>query len=161
MNKFLKRDIATSLTTFLFVVIAITGSLMFFHILDNYTKDLHEILGLAFIAIVFFHVFFNWKSMKSYFTKKTFLFSGMLILLVSFGFIFNAPKGDNPKRTIIDSVLNAPIKDSLLLLNTNLKDAKEKLEKEGIKIGKAISFEEIANQNKTSPFRIVGIITKK
>ncbi len=161
MNKFLKRDIATSLTTFLFVVIAITGSFMFFHILDNYTKNLHEILGLAFIAIVFFHVFFNWKSMKSYFTKKTFLFSGIVVLLISLGFILNVKKGVNPKRTIIVSVLNAPIKDSLLLLNSNLNDAKEKLEKEGIKIGEAKSFKEIANQNKTSPFRIVSIISKK
>ena len=134
---------------------------MFFHILDNYTKNLHEILGLAFIAIVFFHVFFNWKSMKSYFTKKTFLFSGIVVLLISLGFILNVKKGVNPKRTIIVSVLNAPIKDSLLLLNSNLNDAKEKLEKEGIKIGEAKSFKEIANQNKTSPFRIVSIISKK
>jgi len=61
MSKFLKRDIATSLTTFLFIVIGTTGVLMYFHILDSYTKEMHEIMGLAFVAIVFLHVFLTGK----------------------------------------------------------------------------------------------------
>lgn len=59
MNKFMKRDIATSLTAFLFLVIGTTGVLMYFHLLDNYTKKMHENLGLVFVLVILFHVFFN------------------------------------------------------------------------------------------------------
>jgi len=33
------KSLATSLTTFAFIVMGLTGVLMYFHILDNYTKD--------------------------------------------------------------------------------------------------------------------------
>ena len=161
MNKFFKRDLATSFTTFIFIVMATTGVFMFYHILDNYTKEMHKILGLAFVVIVFFHVFFNWKGMRSYFSKKVFLFSGIVVSVIALGFIANAPKGTNVKKTIIMSVINAPINDSLLVFNSNLENAKQKLEKAGLKIGTATTFQEIAKVNKTSPFNIINIITEK
>jgi predicted membrane channel-forming protein YqfA (hemolysin III family) len=164
MNKFFNKSLATSLTTFLFLVMGTTGVFMFFHILDNFTKDMHEIMGLAFVAIVFLHVFFNWKSMKSYFGKKVFSYSAVIILVVSSGFIINiiaSPENGNVKRTIIVSVLSAPLDASLLLFNSDLQSAKEKLERAGLKMGNAKTFQELARENRTSPFNIVGIITNK
>ena len=72
MTKSQKRDIATSLTSLIFIVIGGTGVLMYFHLFDSYTKELHEIIGLFFVAVVFLHVFFNWNSMRTYFSKKVF-----------------------------------------------------------------------------------------
>ncbi|MAD42150.1 MAG: hypothetical protein CL623_07135 [Arcobacter sp.] len=164
MNKFLQRDLATSLTTFLFLVMSITGVLMYFHILDNFTKQMHEIMGLGFVAIVLFHVFYNWKSMKSYFAKKVFLYSAVIIFLISSGFIANSiltPKSNSSKRVIISSVLSAPLSDSLVLFNSNMDLAKVKLEKAGLKMGNAKTFQEIARENRVNPFKIVGIITEK
>ena len=161
MNKFFKRDLATSLTTFLFIVIGTTGVMMYFHLFSNYVKQMHEIIGLAFTAIVFFHVFFNWKGMKSYFSKKVFLFSGVVVLLISLGFLMNVEEGGNSKRTIIVSVLSAPLETSLTLFNTNIDKAKLKLEEAGLKMGDANTFQEIARENKTNPFNIVNIITEK
>ena len=164
MNKFFNRSLATSLTTFLFLVMGITGVFMFFHILDSYTKDMHEIMGLAFVAIVFLHVFFNWKSMKSYFTKKVFLYSAIIVFVVASGFVVNvmtSSEGGNAKRTIIVSVLSAPLDDSLVLFNTNTDEAKMKLEKVGLKMGNANTFQELARENRTNPFHIVSIITAK
>lgn len=163
MNKFLQRDLATSFTTFLFLVMSITGVLMYFHILDNFTKQMHEIMGLGFVAIVLFHVFYNWKSMKSYFAKKVFLYSAVIVFLISSGFIANSiisPKSDNSKRVIISSVLSAPLSDSLVLFNSNIDLAKAKLEKAGLKMGNAKTFQEIARENRVNPFEIVGIIAQ-
>ena len=56
MTKNKKRDIATSITTLVFLVIGTTGVLMYFHIFDKYTKEMHEIFGLVFVAAVFLHV---------------------------------------------------------------------------------------------------------
>ena len=164
MNKFFNRSLATSLTTFLFIVMGTTGVFMFFHILDSYTKDMHEIMGLAFVAIVFLHVFFNWKSMKTYFAKKVFLYSAIIVLVVASGFVVNvmtSSEGGNAKRTIIVSVLSAPLDTSLAIFNTNIDEAKMKLEKVGFKMGNATTFQEIARENGTSPFNIVSIITEK
>lgn len=161
MTKLKLRDIATSFTATMFIVMAITGILMFFHILDRYTKNLHEILGLAFVVAVIFHVIFNWKGMKSYFTKKVFAVASILVLAVALGFIANTKDGKNPKRVIIDSILNAPINNSFVILNGDVDMAKTQLESAGIMIKTADSIQEIADKNEVSPFKVVDIISIK
>lgn len=160
MNKFLKRDIATSFTAFLFLVMGITGVFMYFHILDNYTKQMHEILGLVFVLVIFFHVFFNWKAMKSYFSKKVFLSAGVITSIVALAFILNAKTGENPKAILINKTLDAPIETSFVIFSNNLENAKTKLENAGIKIEKANSLNELAKLNKTSPFEIITILSQ-
>lgn len=157
-----KKDLATSLTTFFFLAIGITGILMFFHIFDKFTKDIHEILGLVFVLIVLFHIFYNFKSMKNYFKKNTFLLSGSIIFAICLGFIINASmqEGENPKRVIITSVLKAPIEKSFALFKNDFQTSKDILEKNGIKIEEGKSIKELASLNKTSPFRIVDLLVK-
>ena len=161
MTKNQKRDIATSLTTLIFIVIGTTGIMMYFHIFDKYTKEMHEILGLVFVGAVFLHVFFNFNSMKLYFKKKTFLTISILTLLTVGIFVANSPKGDNPKRLIIESVLTSNIEKSFLLFVDDIDFAKIKLEKAGIKVDEAKTIEEIAKKNNLSPFKIIDTITVK
>lgn len=158
MNKIL----ATSLTTALFLVIGISGIMMFFHFFDSNVKELHEILGLAFIGAVIFHLFYNWKSMKSYFNKKTFFISLVLTAIISFGFVLQSgQEGENPKRVIINSILNAPIEKSFSILNLEYNTAIKKLENKSIFISENSSIETIAKENQMSPFKIISILTKK
>ena len=60
------KSLATPLTSIIFLVVAISGVLMYFHLLDKYTKDVHEIFGLVFVVVSLIHIFFNWKSMKNH-----------------------------------------------------------------------------------------------
>jgi len=161
MTKNQKRDIATSLTTLIFIVIGTTGIMMYFHIFDKYTKEMHEILGLVFVGAVFLHVFFNFNSMKLYFKKKTFLTISILTLLTVGIFVANSPKGDNPKRLIIESVLTSNIEKSFLLFVDDIDFAKIKLEKAGIKVAEEKTIDEIAEKNNLSPFKIIDILTNK
>jgi len=161
MTKNQKRDIATSLTTLVFIVIGTTGIMMYFHILDKYTKEMHEILGLVFVGAVFLHVFVNFNSMKQYFKKKTFLTISILTLLTVGIFAANSPKGDNPKRLIIESVLTSNIEKSFLLFVDDIDFAKIKLEKAGIKVAEEKTIDEIAEKNNLSPFKIIDILTNK
>lgn len=156
-----KRELATSFTTFLFLVIAITGILMFFHILDNYTKQMHEILGLAFIAIVMLHIFFNWKSMKNYFSNRIFFSSGIIVTIVALGFILSTSNEPNPKRVVFESVFNQPIEKTSVLFSDSYVKAKETLENKGIKVEDGKSIKELAMLNKTSPFKIISILNEK
>ncbi|BFU77008.1 hypothetical protein ALC152_02230 [Arcobacter sp. 15-2] len=161
MTKNQKRDIATSVTTLVFIVIGTTGIMMYFHILDKYTKEMHEILGLVFVGAVFLDVFVNFNSMKQYFKKKTFLTISILTLLTVGIFAANSPKGDNPKRLIIESVLTSNIEKSFLLFVDDIDFAKIKLEKAGIKVAEEKTIDEIAEKNNLSPFKIIDILTNK
>lgn len=162
MKKIKARDFATSFSTALFLIVGVSGVLMFFHIFDKYTKSLHEILGLFFVAIIFAHVWVNWKSMRGYFTKKIFALALFLTFVVSLGFVIDAnSKGENPKMTILRSVLKAPMESSLKVLGIDEKAALLKLQESGVSLDKKESIDAIAKHNNKSPFEIVSIIIQK
>lgn len=156
-----KRELATSFTTFLFLIISITGILMFFHLFDKYTKSMHEILGLVFVAVVILHVLFNWKSMKNYFTNKIFHSAAIITSIVALGFILSTSDQPNPKRVVFNSLFNKPIEKTFVLFNDDYKTVKETLKKAGLKIEEGNSIKQIAKQNKVSPFKIVSLLTKE
>jgi len=156
------REIATSFTTLTFVVIAISGVMMFFHFNDMLVKDLHEILGLVFVIAAFLHVIVNWKSMKNYFSKKIFIGATIITTIVSGLFIYQGSNNtDNPKMVMMQKVLNAPLIDSFKLLNGNYENAIKKLASQNINIVDNKTIKTLAKANKISPFKIVKIITSK
>ncbi len=160
MKNFKIRDYATSFTTLMFLVIGISGLMMYFHFYDKYVKELHEIIGLVFVTVALFHVLANWKAMKNYFSKKVFLFAVASTIVVSSVFVINSlGKGDNPKKMLIGKVLNTPTTISFKLLNGDYEKAIEKLKAQNIIVSEGKSINAIAKENNTSPFRIVSIIT--
>jgi hypothetical protein len=162
MKIFKIRDYATSFTTLMFLVIGISGVMMFFHFYDKYVKELHEILGLVFVAAALFHVIANWKAMKNYFSKKVFLFAITTTIVVSSVFVINSlGKGENPKGVMMGRVLNGPSAITFQLLNGDYNKAVEKLKAQNIIVGEGKSISEIAKENKTSPFKIVSIVSSK
>ena len=162
MKKGTIRDIATSFTTTTFLVIGISGVMMFFHFFDSSVKELHEILGLAFVVAAVLHVIMNWKSMKNYFSKKIFISAVIIVAVISGIFIsVNSSKAENPKKLLMQKVLDASIIDSFKLLNGNYLEATKKLESQNIRILDNDSINAIAKANETSPFKIISIIVGK
>ena len=157
-----KREIATSITTLTFLVIAVSGVMMFFHIFGMQVKALHNILGLVFVVAGVFHVIMNWKSMKNYFSKKVFISATIAITIASAGLIYaSSNQGENPKMIIMQSMIKAPIKNSLQVLDIKYEDAIKKLASENIRILDNKSIDDIAIANEISPFKIVSIIANK
>lgn len=134
---------------------------MYFHLFDDYTKDLHEIIGLFFVGIVLFHVYYNFKSMKAHFKSKPFWIGAILLTSVSLAFILNTKEGNNPKKVIIMSVLNSPITNSVKLFDKDILSVESKLKLEGIVIEKNDSIQSIAARHKVSPFHVVDLINQK
>lgn len=56
------RKYATPLSMATFLVIGITGLMMFFHVRNSQVGDLHEWFGIAFVVIVLLHLIRNIKS---------------------------------------------------------------------------------------------------
>jgi uncharacterized membrane protein len=156
-----KREFATSMTALMFLVIGATGVMMYFHILDKYTKQMHEILGLVFVAAVLAHVFVHYKSMKQYFSKKIFLIISVLTLVTVSVFVLNAPEGKSSKKILAEGVFNSNIEKSFVLFADNADLAKTRLTQAGLKIQGLETIDQIAKENKTSPFRVVQVISAK
>lgn len=162
MKKGTIRDIATSFTTTIFFIIGISGVMMFFHFFDSSVKQLHENIGLVFVVAAVFHVIMNWKSMKNYFSKKIFISAVVIVTAISGVFISqNLDNGNNPKKVLMQKVLNASLEDSFDLLNGNYLDASKKLESQNIRVFDEKSIIDIAKANEISPFKVVSIIINK
>lgn len=158
MSQLFKREYATSLTAVTFLVIALSGVMMYFHLLDSYVKEMHEIVGLLFVGAVALHLVANWGAMKNYFSKSAFQAMAAVMAVVAIGFIATAEGGKSPKGQIIDAVLKAPIEQSFPLLGNDVAVSTEKLAKAGIQINQSKTIEEIAQANHKPPFEIVGIL---
>lgn len=162
MKKNLKT-LATSLTTLVFLVVGTSGVFLYFHIFERSVKELHEILGLVFVVAALFHVLFNFKAMKNYFTNKTFLLSTVVVVIISLSFIIpnSTNTAPNPKRVIINSVLNAPIEDAVIVLGSDMDQFELRLQKQGLMLNEEATINQLAKSNGTSPFRLIDIITQQ
>jgi hypothetical protein len=161
MTKTQLRNLATSLTALLFLVIGGSGVLMFFHLFDSRITQMHEILGLVFVAAILMHLFYNRGSMRTYFAKKIFLIAALVVFATASAFILSAKGGESPKGMIIKAVLSAPLSDVSSLLGIDPADAKQRLTAKGIKELDQQSIGEIANANKISPFEMIAIINQQ
>jgi len=163
MLKNSKKDWATSLTSIVFLVIGITGVMMYFHFLDLYTKEIHEIFGLVFVLVALFHILFNWKSMRNYFSKNIFKSSFVAILIIVSGFIYSASslQGTDPKEAIIKSVLHLKIEEVSKILGKDIEKVKYNFQEAKITFVKDKSIIELSNINNVSPFMIIYIMNSK
>lgn len=82
-------------------------------------------------------------------------------MIVSAAFITGGlSKGENPKVVIIETVLKAPLEESLKLFG-DYDIVLAKLKKAKIELSDAKSIDAIAKANKMSPFQLIGIINSK
>lgn len=161
MTKNQQRDVATSLTILVFIIVGTTGTLMFFHLFDAYTKQMHEYLGLVFVVAALLHVLVHIKSTKQYFTKKVFLGFFVILLGVVIAFTSSVKEGGvHPKKLAFDKLFGSSIEKSFVLFTPSVDEAKFKLESAGLKLDDAATISQIAKLNKTSPFEIISIISK-
>ena len=156
----IKRNFVTPYIVFIFLVIGLSGILMFFHVYDDYTKVLHELLGLTFVFFSILHLIINWTSLKGHFKKKMFFISGTVVLIISIGFIIIGKANGNEERVIIDRIVKAPISSSFNLLNVDYNEAEIILKNNSITIGDSKTIEEISIRNQKSPYKIIELIVK-
>mgnify|MGYP000869958899 CR=1 FL=1 len=68
----LNRNYVTPFISLVFLVVGISGVLMFFHLFDGYTEVVHEVLGVFFMICAVMHIVLNWKPLKMHFKKAFF-----------------------------------------------------------------------------------------
>lgn len=154
----IKRNIVTPYITFSFIVIALSGILMFFHVFDGYTEVLHEIIGLMFVIFSILHIVVNWKSLKSHFKKKAFIVSFILTLLLSTGIIIIGNGHGEHKRFIMQKLTEADIVNTCEILQIDYQEAEMILRSNNIIIGKSKTIDGVGLKNHKCPDEILELI---
>lgn len=105
------RSWATPLAAGAFLVVSVTGVLMFFHLDTGLNKVVHEWLSWAFLAAVGAHLALNWRPFSTYFRRplaRAIMAGGAAALALSF-LVPAGGAGDLPMRQIVGSLTHAPI----------------------------------------------------
>lgn len=128
------RKYATPLTIGSFVLMAVTGILMFFHLDSGLNKLAHEWLGWAMVAAVGLHVVLNWRAFGLYFKRPVAMgLMGGFVLLLGVSFLpLGGQKGPRPDFVAMQMVVNAPLSEVAPLLDTDVATLLTRLEGAGI-----------------------------
>lgn len=151
---------ATPLAAGTFIILAVTGILMFFKINVGYIKPVHEWLSWVMVIGIVFHTIANWKSFTSYFSKKpsfTIIGAGLIITVLSV-FMPSANNG-NPGMKMIKALGTAKIETIADMVGQNSDDIITKLEQKGIsETGTSMTIQEIAAMNGKKEKDILWVI---
>jgi hypothetical protein len=151
---------ATPLATGTFIILAVTGTLMFFKVETGFIGPVHEWLSWALTAGVVLHIAANWKSFTGYFSRKPALAiigTGILVTLIA---IF-APveKESNPRMNIIKAVESSRLETVAEVAGQSGETIISKLGSKGITVDKpSMTIKEIAAKNSREERDILGII---
>ena len=109
------RDFATSLTVGAFLLMSVTGVLMFFHLDMGLNKTAHEWTGLVLVTAVALHIVVNFVAFKRYFRlwQGRALIGAFAVLLVA-SFIFGG-SGKPPYIVVVDELAARPLSEILPL----------------------------------------------
>ncbi|QQD13434.1 DUF4405 domain-containing protein [Sphingobacterium sp. UDSM-2020] len=154
----LHRNYITPFISLVFLVVGISGLLMFFHLFDGYTEVVHEILGLFFIICAIFHIILNWKALRIHF-KKGFFFPALLgVLALSVTLIISERISPPVDLIIFNKMVKAPINDAFRALDVNYEKASEKLKENGLSIEEATTIEDIWINNDSNPEKVIDLL---
>lgn len=154
----LNRKYITPFITLVFLVVALSGLLMLFHLFDGYTEVMHESLGLVFVIFAIFHILVNWKSLKTHFGKKVFLPAAIAVAVVSTAFVIHQRGNPTLDTLIVKRIVKAPIMKAFQALNIDYDQALRTLKSNGIFIGDSKTIEEIWQKNEVSPQEVIDLI---
>lgn len=165
--KVIPRNILSALLTTIFVVVAITGVMMFFKIRPLSTESIHIWLGLTFVVFACLHLLKNWTGFASYFKKSSTLLSigaafCVVALFVIVPMFDTQEKGVNPKGMMIGALMNQPIEKVAVFLDMDSELIVKRLSDQQQIIASAKqSVNEIAKANDKKSDEILNVMFQK
>ncbi|MGH2624439.1 MAG: DUF4405 domain-containing protein [Sphingobacterium sp.] len=154
----LNRNYITPFISLVFLVVGISGLLMFFHLFDGYTEVVHELLGVFFIICAIFHIILNWKPLKIHFKWAVFIPALLAVVVLSIILIVGESMYPPVDTIIINKIIKAPINDAFKALEVDYFEASKRLQTNGIAIDGATTIENIWINNSADPEEVIDLI---
>ncbi len=157
------RNIVSSFLMVLFMVVSITGVMMYFKIRILSSEALHIWLGFAFVALACVHVIKNWSGFSTYFKKRSTLVSIGVCLLIVMAFvvpplIYPQQKGINPKAKIISTMMNAPLSKLAVFVDMDVQNMVKSLSDKEIVVTQDESISGIAKRTHLKTDDLLAIV---
>ncbi len=127
----------TAISAALFLVVAVSGLAMFFHVGEDLVKEMHQWLAVIFVAAIGLHIFRNWGGMMTYVRRRTIMAPVALAALAAAAFIVPAALsgGEDPRHILMQSLQEAKLVDLGRVLDVPADSLVARLEKEGFTVG--------------------------
>lgn len=154
----LNRNYVTPFISLVFLVVGLSGVLMFFHLFDGYTEVVHEFLGVFFVVCAVFHIILNWKALKIHFKKAVFLPALLGVITITSLLVVIERLYPPVDLQIMNRIVKAPVRDAFKALNINYDEANIKLKARGIGIENAQSLEDLWKLNNADAEVIIDLL---
>lgn len=160
MNKTYLKSWATPLAASSFIILAVTGILMFFKIETGLIKPFHEWLSWAMIAGVLLHTLVNWKQFTGYFSRipaLAIIGAGLLITLFS---VFTPVKQEqNPRMKMTRAIMSSKLDTVAEVAGSDGAAMTAKLQQKGIFVGDVnMTIRQIAVSNDKNEMAVLAVI---
>lgn len=129
------REWATPITVGVFVLMAATGVLMFFHADTSLQKEVHEWAGWVMVAGVAGHAVANWPGLRRYLRLgRPALLMGVFVLVLAGSFFAGGGADDGPPPPVMamQAISRAPIGRVAALYGQSGEQARQALAAQGI-----------------------------
>lgn len=154
------REWATPLTIGSFLLIAVTGVLMFFHLDSGLNKLAHEWLGWAMLAAVGLHIAMHFKSFKRYFTySASLVIIGTFIMLLAVSFIAPPGKPGKPPHVMaVQAMLDAPLEKVAAVAGKDTPTVLAQLRAAGFTAEADLSLRHASGPERAKQMQALGLI---
>lgn len=157
----IQRKWVTPITAGAFLLSAVTGVLIFFHLDSGANKPVHEWLGLLLIAAAILHVTANFAGLKLHLAtlRGRFLIGAfVIVLLVSFAPIGNE-SGEPPFVQPIRALAQAPLTTLAQVAQVTPEELRTKLSQAGIQsTSDEQSLSELVGTDTRKQMQVLGTV---
>jgi hypothetical protein len=156
INQLITRN-ATLLTASLFMVIGVSGVMMFFRLQRELVKPMHEWLGLLFVLAVVLHAVRNQRQFLALFAQMRMRILLVVVAAVAATFLALTPASKpNPSRAATQALLKTKLHDLAPVLGVSVEALLVRLNGAGATGASAeMSLEAIASQGSVDPMALL------
>lgn len=158
----LSSEWATPLTIGAFVLMTVTGVLMFFHLDTGFNKLAHEWLSWLMVGGVALHAAVNWLAFKRHLLGnrigQVIVAMAVLLTAASFAPNGNEKRGGNPPMLTLRAVMAASVKDVAPLTGRPLQTVLAELNAAGFAAQPDTRLDDLAQHSRDREATILNII---
>ncbi|MGI3187014.1 DUF4405 domain-containing protein [Nioella aestuarii] len=154
------RKWATPLTVGSFMIMGVTGTLMFFHLDSGLNKLVHEWAGWAMLIGVGAHLVLNWRAFAGYF-KRPVPLTVMLVSAAVLGASFVSTGAEtrvNPLILVTGAVVRAPLSDVAALTGQSVDEILAQLQEMELAADANMAIADIAQGDRAVQAQILNTV---